>query len=101
MADSSDEGATINVRTTKQFREEVDRAAADLGMNRSAYVIHQLQNAVSRQPPGRQVQVERPRRLGMSIAPSLCSHPMQLRSEPAEDGTSRCMACNAEVRRVP
>ena len=94
----TDLNVTLNVRVTAEFRQQVDAEAAALGMNRSEFVISTLLDRMNRTPRGRTVVQQKFGRIQPgSMDQRFCAHPLQLRSEKRDDGSSRCLACNVWV----
>jgi uncharacterized protein (DUF1778 family) len=87
----------LHVRISRDERDEIDKQAAEMGENRSEWVLRTLRDALRRYTPGRRIVVQRER--SRRLTPQrLCSHPAQLCSEPNPvTGERRCLACDSTI----
>jgi hypothetical protein len=83
---------------SRELRDEIDREAEKLAMNRSEWVLDVIMAVLRRRPRGRTVVVEQRQRIRVRTPQRLCSHPPQLRSEKGPNGEARCMGCDAIFR---
>lgn len=81
--------SAINVRCSRAFRDRVDSTAAAVGLTRSEWVMQTLSAALDQTPRGRVVLHDR----RGPVHPARCTHPIEVRSGRALDGSSRCMQC--------
>ena len=96
MPDENDDQGKLNVRMSRSLLGEIDASAKEMAMNRSEWVIKACEDQLARyRPRPRVIQVER--RQGARVPPSLCTHPMQMRSEKVS-GESVCFACGSVVK---
>jgi hypothetical protein len=89
--------SALNVRTAKTRLAAIDEAAKAMGMNRSEWVLWVLDKELRVHPPERVLPVQRSRMMVGYRSPAICNHPMQVRTEKAPNGESRCMACDTTI----
>jgi hypothetical protein len=98
----TDLDATLNVRMPSAVKAEI-AAAADLeATTMSAWALEAFLSKLRHLPRGRRViTVQASRQLvPLSLSPLLCNHPMQIRSEPDQNGDTRCLGCGSMVRKI-